>query len=59
MLLKEGHEMGDYATLDAAREVAQMLAQQIRREGDECEILIHDGDWRDEACPEGQGTETA
>ncbi len=33
-----------------------MMAQQIRLEGDECEILIHDGDWRDEACPEGQGT---
>ncbi len=52
MLLKTGRQMGEYATLEAARDVAAMMAQQLHREGDDCEILIHDEEWREEACRE-------
>ncbi len=52
VLLKTGRQMGEYATLEAARDVAAMMAQQLHREGDDCEILIHDEEWREEACRE-------
>jgi hypothetical protein len=59
VLLKTGIQVGEYATLAAAREVAEMIAQQIRLQDDDCEILVHDEGWSDEACPEGQGTSSA
>ena len=54
-LLRGGHQMGAYPTLVDADAVAVMMAQQIRLQDDDCEILIQDDEWRDEACPEGQG----
>ena len=37
----------------AAAAVASMMAEMIRVEGDDCELLIHeDEDWHDGPCPE-------
>jgi hypothetical protein len=51
-LLRDGRQVGTYADINAAREVAGMIAEQVSLAGDECELLIHDTDWRDEPCEE-------